>query len=29
MEKKCKVVNKRLQKQLKELVSNRQFDEAI
>ena len=29
MEKKSKVVNKRLQKQLNELVSNRQFDEAI
>ena len=29
MEKKSKVVSKRLQKQLNELVSNRQYDEAI
>lgn len=29
MEKKSKVVSKRLQKQLDELISNRQYDEAI
>lgn len=29
MEKKSKVVSKRLQKQLNGLVSNRQYDEAI
>lgn len=29
MEKKSKVVSKRLQKQLNELVSNKQYDEAI
>lgn len=29
MEKKNNVVSKRLQKQLNELVSNRQYDEAI